>query len=53
MSTPAIIWITLAGMTFVVKAMTHGEIKRVNVATYALLDLPLVAGLLYWGGFFA
>ncbi|MBT7401305.1 MAG: hypothetical protein HN774_09075 [Bacteroidetes Order II. Incertae sedis bacterium] len=53
MSTPAIIWICLAGMTLVVKAMTHGQTTRVNVATYLFLDLPIVAGLMYWGGFFS
>jgi hypothetical protein len=53
MSTPAIIWLVLTGMTFAVKSMNHGKSKKENVVTYLFLDVPIVAGLLYWGGFFS
>ena len=53
MSTPAIIWLVLTGMTFAVKATNHGKSKKENVVTYLFLDVPIVAGLLYWGGFFS
>ena len=53
MSTPAIIWLVLSAMTLTVKALNHGKPKTENVLTYLLVDLPIVAGLLYWGGFFS
>tara|TARA_Y100000385_G_scaffold103059_1_gene106548 strand:- start:727 stop:888 length:162 start_codon:yes stop_codon:yes gene_type:complete len=53
MSTPAIIWIVLAIMTLAYKATAHGELKPVSVTSYLVLDLPLMVGLLYWGGFFS
>jgi hypothetical protein len=52
MTTPAIIWLVGTGMTFAVKALRHGQSEKVNVWTYLLLDVPIVAGLLWWGGFF-
>ncbi len=53
MSTPAIIWLVLSGMTFMAKALNHGKPKKENVLTYLFIDVPVVAGLLYWGGFFS
>ena len=53
MSTPAIIWCVLAGMTLVAKCLTHGKQTPVNAFLYILFDLPLAVGLLYWGGFFS
>jgi len=52
MSTPAIIWLVLTGITFGVKSMNHGKSKKENVVSY-LFDVIIVSGLLYWGGFFS
>ena len=53
MSTPAIIWIVLAAMSGTTKCFMHGKAKTENAFVYLFLDLPVAAGLLYWGGFFS
>ena len=53
MSTPAVIWCVLAGMSAVAKCFNHGKAKTENALVYLFLDLPVAAGLLYWGGFFS
>lgn len=53
MSTPAIIWIVLAAMNFVVHVVKAGEPRGEYNPGMAVLDIAAGAALLWWGGFFA
>lgn len=52
MSTPAIILLTLEGITLLAKARLHGRELKVSLP-FALLDAATLISLLWWGGFFS
>lgn len=54
MSAPALIWLALAFIGLLAHAHDHGKPKKGKDSFWiALVATSLVAGLLYWGGFFA
>jgi hypothetical protein len=52
MTTPAIIWLVGTALTFGATALRHGTHEKVNLWTYLFVHVPIVNGLLWWGGFF-
>lgn len=49
---PQIIWIVLAAMGLGISIVKHGESRGPHNMWAAIIGTPLVAALLYWGGFF-
>lgn len=49
---PQIIWIVLAAIGLGISIVKHGESRGPHNMWAAIIGTPLVAALLYWGGFF-